>query len=577
MINFYEIFTYLINIWHHIEAVLEPYLKNLDPSLFQNIIIGILAVFIPFAIVFLTDILGSKKERSEFEKMVLSVEVLGAKKIFWLSILGIGILSFFSGKDIVVSQKIIAILITLIIIFIFGRFFKRTLRFSEGYKPEFEVSFLKSLNLSRIFIFGNKLKMDRLIRAWNSFWSEKSAYNEKEYTNIFISQIDKAIKQKKFSFAIELSKAYVKDIEKRDLFSIGYDMLPKVFEWNEIFWEEEQYWLTSYAIEKKIQEILPQKYLPTFQKWALSILKKIYHKKDYFWNWNYFENEFLPAIVKILLNDGHEPFQFFTAFKKHIDECEERLDKIPDGDRKERYWNYIKGIIASFCKTFFESINVAPYKFDIWEHYFPKEWKITMENSEKRIPRIFLDEFQRWTHGRIFDRKADGYDDKLSEVAGGLFPSVHSSLFPAFLILLYSPEIKYAIEKESTVFLVHGILSWSGDKSQEEISKMMSAQEMSQKEETIKIIYTYFWFWGKIKIYTKDLTEEENSKWKEYNEEERKTILKRVRKHKLQKMKNELESSEIKEICKDSKEKESRKVRFLELVSLLIGGVNDNT
>ena len=53
------------------------FLENLDPSLFQNIILGVLAIFIPFAIVFLTDILNSKNEtRSEFEKIVLSDEVL---------------------------------------------------------------------------------------------------------------------------------------------------------------------------------------------------------------------------------------------------------------------------------------------------------------------------------------------------------------------------------------------------------------------------------------------------------------------------------------------------------------------
>jgi len=43
-------------------AYLESILKNLDPSLFQNIILGVLAIFIPFAIVLLTDILNSKRK-----------------------------------------------------------------------------------------------------------------------------------------------------------------------------------------------------------------------------------------------------------------------------------------------------------------------------------------------------------------------------------------------------------------------------------------------------------------------------------------------------------------------------------
>ncbi len=566
----------IINYWHQFEGNAQPFLNDLDPSLFQNIILGILAIFIPFAIVFLTDILGSKKERSEFEKMVLSEEVLGAKKIFWLSIISIGILSFFGGTTVSTSGKIIAIVITVIVVIIFGRFFKKTLRFSEGYRPEFEISFLRGLKPSKILFFGNKLKMERMVRAWNSFWSEKSNHNEKEYTSIFISHIDTAIEMEKFELTIQLSKSYVNNIEKRDVFSIGYEILPKVFQWNELLWKKEQYWLTTYALEKKIQSVFSQKYFPTFKNWGLKILNRIYKKKDYFWNWSYFEQVFFPPIIKILLNDGHGPFEFFTAFKKHIDENEVKLDAITDKDSAERYWNYILGVFGSFCQPFFENINEARYKFDIWEHYFPKEWKITMQNSSKRIPRVFLHEFEKWASSRIFEKRESGFDDKLSEVVGGLFPSVHSILFPAFLALLYSSEIKYSIEKDSNVFIVNNLISWSGDKKDEEISEMRSGQDLSQKEETIKIIYMYFGHWSPIKLYKDDLTEEEYSEWKLYTEGKRKKIIKKIRKNKLQKMADELTSEDIINICKDSKEKELRRVRFLELVNLLIKGVENN-
>lgn len=559
--------------WFHAEIFLSPFLKNLDPSLFQNIILGILAIFIPFAIVFLTSLLDSKNERSEFEKMVLSDEVLGTKKVFWLSVTGIVFLAFFTGKYISTLNKVIAIVFSLILIRLFWIPFSKILKFSEGTKSEFEISFLKKLKLSNILRQRNKIKTVKMIKAWNSFWSEKSTYNEKGYTTIFISDIDEAMKLKMFTVVIELSKTYVASIEKRDIFSIGYDILPKILEWAEIFWNENQYWLKNYDYEKKIEKFLPQKYFPTFRKWGLNILQRIYRKADSFWNWNYFQQEFIPSVVKILLNDGHGPYEFFTYFKKHIDECEVKLEKIIDIDEKERYFNYIKGLFGSFCKSFFENINTAPYKFDVWEHYFPKEWKITMDNTKNHSPRILLDEFQKWASGRIFERRETGFDDKLSEVAGGLFPSVHSSLFPAFLILLYSSEIKYAIEKESNVFIIHGMLSWSGDISEDEINRMRENQERSQKEETIKIIYTYFWYWSQIKLYKEDLTAEENEKWKYYTEEQRNKILKKVRKMKLEKMKAELESNEIKKVCEESKEKESRRIRFLELINLLINGL----
>jgi len=73
--------------------------------------------------------------------MVLSDEVLGTKKIFWLAITGIVFFAFFSGKDISLSAKIISIFAALILIFFFWTPFKKILRFSEGYKPEFEIPF----------------------------------------------------------------------------------------------------------------------------------------------------------------------------------------------------------------------------------------------------------------------------------------------------------------------------------------------------------------------------------------------------------------------------------------------------
>ncbi len=333
---------------------LEPILKNLDPSLFQNIILGVLAIFIPFAIVFLTDILNSKQEkRSEFEKMVLSDEVLGTKKIFWLALTGIVFFAFFSGKDISLFAKVISIFAALILILLFWTPFKKILRFSEGYKPEFEIPFLKKLSLSTLLWFKNKRKAEKLFRAWNSFWSEKSEINERDFTNIFISHIDDAVKQGELNLAIQLSQTYVNNIEKRDRFSVGYEILPKIFEWNEILWNEQQLWLKEYDTEKRIQNLISQKHFPTFRNWILKLYNKINSKRDRFWNWHYFGGEFFQAIIKVLLKDGHGPYQLLSSFKKHIEESEKKLDKIGDEKEKEKYWNYITGLFASFCPAFF--------------------------------------------------------------------------------------------------------------------------------------------------------------------------------------------------------------------------------
>lgn len=556
---------------------LDLLLQNLDPSLFQNITLGVLAIFIPFAIVFLTDILNSKKEkRSEFEKMVLSDEVLGTKKVFWLSIIGIIFFAFFTGKDISNSAKLIAIFAAIILVSLYWSPFKKILRFSEGYKPEFEIPFLKKLSFSNLFKFKNKSKAEKIFRSWNSFWSEKSKTNERNFTSIFTGHIDDAIKFGKFDLSVQLAQVYINNIEKRDRFSIGYEILPKVFEWNEILWNKQHLSLKTYDTEKRIQNLFFQKYFPTFGKWALKISKKHNLESEHFWNWHYFGGEFFQAIVKILLKDGHGPYQLFSSFKKHIDESEKKLEKITDEKEKEEYWHYITGLFASFCPTFFSEIDSAPSNYGIWEHNFPPEWKITITNKDSRISRVILHEFLQWSRDRIFKKEnEENFDKDLTEVINGIFPNAHSSVFRAFLMLFVSGEVKYALEKEPN-FYISGVNvsgSFSIEESEEErykrLAEMMETKNISQKEETIQIILGYFHFWQTLTIYKDDLSEDESKNWESYTEEQRKLIVTKVRKAKLLKIKVEIESEEIKKICKDSKRKELYRKDFLELVELL--------
>ena len=560
----------ITNAWVCIEGFLEPPLRNLDPSLFQNIILGILAIFIPFAIVFLTDLLGSKNQRSEFEKMVLSEEVLGTKKVFWLAVIGIVVLAFFSGTDVSVTRKILAIIFSIILIFLFWNPFRRILRFSEGYKPEFEISFLKSLNFSKIFRFGNKLKMDRMIRAWNSFWSEKSTYNEREFTKKFINHVDQAIESKRYGLAVMLAQAYEKNLDERDRFSIGYEILPKLFEWHQKFWESEQKWLNRENYKERVLKSFSAKHFPTFKKWIASFLNKSYSKDDFFWNWHYFQQGLFPAVAKALLQDGHGPYQLFTSFKKHIDDAVAKLEKIEDEDKKQRWWNYIMGLFGSFCPMFFDTIDSVPSNYDIWHHYFPADWKVTIANSKNRAPRVILHEFLEWAQKRIFKENPENYDKDLSEVANGIFPNAHHSLFPAFITLLFASEIKYAVQKESNFSLINTGMSWSGEISEEQIQEMFRQQDQSQKRETIDIIFEYFRDWRLLKIFKEDISEQELSEWSTYVEEQRKVIVDRVRKTKFKKVLDELNSKEVLDLCKESERREYQRKIFVELIQLLL-------
>lgn len=550
---------------------LDPILLNFDPSLFQNIILGILAIFIPFAIVFLSDILGSKKDRNELGKMVLNDEILGTKKVFWLSVIGIVFFSFFAGKDISILLKIISLLSGFAFIIAFWSPFRKILRFSEGNISEFEVSFLKKLKFSKFPKYRNKSKAEKMVRAWNSFWSEKSVLNEREYSEINITHIDSAIKKRYLEFAVQLSQAFLNNIEKRDYFTVGYDFLPRILDWNEIFWNEQQRWLKNYKIEKKISNFFSDKYFPTFKKIALVIFKKLYLQSEHFWNWHFFQNKFFQGAIDKLLIDDLGSYQLFECFKKHIEKCEEKLDKISDETKKEIYWSYIKGVISSFTSVFFEKISKSPSNYTIWERYFPNEWKITSSNFEKRISRFILYEFLQWAHQRIFNnRDSLEFDKDLTEVINGIFPNIHQALFPSFLMIYYLNDVKYVIKKEQTFYILGTSVSWVGEGGDQQIDKIMQQKNESEKEETINIIYKYFWEWRVLRVFKEDISEEEALNWKEYPETKRKEITNRTRDIKINNIKAELESDETIEMCKEDQKYEYRRKDLIDLMNELL-------
>ena len=570
----------------NIENFFGQFLQNLDPSLFQNVIIGILMVLIFIGEQIFSEV-KTQEKRGEFSKMVIFYEILNITSTAVLAILSIFVISFFKYSidnqqihSVGLKSKLIISILTAVVAFILIKPIFKFQVFFRGKRHKFEIDFLKSINFSKIFKFRNQAKAEKMVRAWNSFWSEKSEFNERDFTNIFISNIDNAINYEKFELAVQLAQTYAFNIEKRDRFATGYDILPKVFEWNEIFWNEQRLWLKGYDTEKKIENFFSQKHFPTFRAWALKLYKKTNSKRERFWNWHYFGGEFFQAIIKALLKNGHGPYQLFSSFKKHVEESLEKFNKITDEEEKKKYDHYITGLFASFCPTFFNEIDNAPSNYSIWEHDFPKEWKISTANTKSGIPGVILHEFLQWSRDRIFKKEnKENFDKDLTEVINGIFPDVHSSLFTAFLMLFFSSEIKYALEKEPNFYILGVSVSWSGsiEESEEDrdkrLAEMMRAKEISQKNETIQIILRYFHFWQILTIYKDNLSGDESKDWSSYTEEKRQAIVKRVRKEKLKKIKAEIESNEIKEICKDSERKELYRKEFLELIELLLSEI----
>jgi len=122
-------------------------------------------------------------------------------------------------------------------------------------------------------------------------------------------------------------------------------------------------------------------------------------------------------------------FLFFDSLTKHIDNI-----SVDTDDYKSR-------LFETFFHTFLKNIYDAPEKFDIWEHYFPGEWKVSKCNlldSKNKIARMSCNNFFNWAVDRI-QRPSKELDFCLNDVSTNLFPETDPILWAKILIFIFSP------------------------------------------------------------------------------------------------------------------------------------------
>jgi hypothetical protein len=545
------------------------FLQSIDPSLLQNVILGMLALLVPVGVGVLSFFFSERAKgnlASNLELYILLKTVLKADKIVIFSFVSLFLLSLYNINYI---YKILGFSFFLFyIIWILSNPFKNIWKWFLENTKDFSIIFLKSLSVR-----GNK---NTILSSWQALWlgtGEKQ--NELDFTKIFISHVDEALKHGDLELALELSQIYVSNIEKRERISIGYEILPKVLEWNEILWNKQQFWNKRFDSRRQSDESFLEKNLPTFSALLSRLYKKTKSEREYFWNWHYFGGEFFTIITKILLKDGHGSYQLFTEFEKHIKNSIKKLNEIENQEENKKYDQHISGLVASFCPTFFNHIDSAPAKHEIWEHNFPSEWKISASNIGSGIAHVILNEFVKWSSNRVYkDNSSDIVDKDLSEVIMGIFPNIDPSLFTAFLLLFSTHEVKSALEKEPNFYITNGVFTWSGsvNESKEDtdrrLSEMMSASAKSQKEETIQVLLKFFpRYWDFLRL---TLTDDNKKTWENADTDEQLKMVKIARKQKLEKLRKEIESEEIISACKNIESKEQRRKDFLRLITLLL-------
>ena len=121
----------------------------------------------------------------------------------------------------------------------------------------------------------------------------------------------------------------------------------------------------------------------------------------------------LDSMVKTTLQTRHS-YQLFKELKSHIEFHQNEMIG------NNSYLDSFKSIF----RLLFDEITDSSESYDIWEHYFPKEWLINTNNIDlNKISFYIYNLYLEWAHEHINKSDSTKYNKNLDWVTRGLFPS----------------------------------------------------------------------------------------------------------------------------------------------------------
>ncbi len=370
------------------------------PAILLGIVVAYLTILISVAIA----IFSEEKEFDVLDRNVILDHIIEAKRL--LLYLGLSLIPLIFWNSSLLITRLLEITLWIIGIYFFTNILFNSYHWMKGNKFKLRFDYLKNLQ--------NTQDMEE---AWRSVWQTKNtnSQNEQEFFNIFYSTVNglfESNEQDNLIIASKLLSDFNNFIDKRssDFLTLSDNIHDGLLRWHFELWKKRNECLdhnkTDYIILSKTMDSV-------FRQIEIHSLKE------------------------------KEAFIFFDKLKVHVEKCiKESVSS-----------SYIKYLFDIFYQEFFQNIYDAPDKSDIWEVYFPEEWKITKNNllnTENIISRISLNKFLYWANRRILQSKKE-FDLPLDDVLKNLFPYVDPALWAKILIFIFSPygenQIRSVIER----------------------------------------------------------------------------------------------------------------------------------
>jgi len=448
------------DILNYLSAILNQ--LKIEQDILQVISMAFLTILTPLAIA----IFGDRKEFEILDRNVILGHVVQAKSfLFYLGLVFLPLLFWNISPG---GIRFVEFIFWAIGIYFMLKILISSYHWMKGNKFSLRFDYLKNLK--------NVKDMEE---SWRSVWqTEKiNPQNERQFFDIFSSTIEQLLRnhEQNLNITSKLLSDFDAFINNRSIIFLVVlnEVFPKILKWHFEIWEKEYKYLTK---KDKLDE--------------RSSYSEISSTLD----------SLLQKIEKRVLQEG-QSFSFFEIFKKHVEEHKEKF--IESEDKTKKYY-YIESLFSIFYRVFFNAIENSSERYDIWEHYFPKEWKITKNNiiNEKNIiSRISLYEFLNWARERIWQAKED-FDRNLDDVSRNLFPEVEPVLWARILIFVFSSygenRLKSVIERPWNFGFGGRIRIYSGypEDNKEELrrkmSKMIHSAEKTETNNTFELAYLLF-------------------------------------------------------------------------------------
>ena len=376
------------------------------------------------------------------------------------------------------------------------------------------------------------------------FENELHPRDEKKYNSRLIEHLDNLLEIREYKEIIEISKVYVKNIEKRHNFLLVDQIFPKVLE-----------------LEKEL-----------VQKSAVLRDKDgLYEETDYY----YFGDSFFKSIlIKVFRGDIRvSPLPIlFRSFEEHIDK---ELKEMKD---KKKQLGDIERLLNIFFETLFKEVsNIQDNnQFVIKDKYFPNGWKISSENKGNIVPPILLDNFISWYKTRdSISRKSGDIDEDMNLIIEIIFPGVDPQLFPMFLVLNKSFSFGADIVEEENIIEERLSRAIKTYRNFYFIDVFFPDLFALKHKASIKLIFEYFYnYFYLIRVSSKDISSEEIADRDVCKSKEE--ITKIIRKRKLQKALDYLKSEEAIDLSTEAPYFEGNRRDLVELIEKLLEYVEEN-